>query len=55
MDIFCIILEILFILQFYSINLTLELIFFFNINQIFPLEILCQISWISKFITMLFK
>jgi hypothetical protein len=44
MDALYVILEMLLVLQPYSTDLTLEPIPFFDIGQILPLEVLCQVS-----------
>ena len=44
MDGLCVILEILLVLQPYSIDFAPELIPFFNVGQMLPLEVLRQVS-----------
>lgn len=51
----CVILEMLLVLQPYSANLALEPIPFFDMGQMLPLEVLCQVSRTSKLISALFK
>ena len=51
----CVILEMLLMLQPYLTDLALEPISFFNIGQMFSLEVLCQVSWTSKLVGTIFE
>jgi hypothetical protein len=51
----CVILEMLLVLQPHLTDLALELIPFFNVGQIFLLEVLYQVSRTSKLISTLFE
>ncbi len=55
MDTLCVILEMLLVLQPYSTDLALEPIPFFNVGQMLPLEVLCQVSRTGKLVSTLFE
>ena len=48
MDAQCVILDMLLMLQPHLTDLALEPISFFNVGQMFPLEVLRQVSWTGK-------
>jgi hypothetical protein len=54
-DVLCVILEMLLILQLYLTNLALELISFSDIGQILPFEVFCQVSRTGKLVGTLFE
>jgi len=54
-DALCVILEMLLVLQPYSIDLAPEPIPFFNVGQMLPLKVLRQVSRTSKLVGTLFK
>ena len=55
MDALCVILEMLFVLQPHSTDLTLEPIPLLDVGQMLPLEVLRQVSWTGKLVGALFK
>jgi hypothetical protein len=54
-DALCVILEMLLVLQPHSTDLALEPIPFFDVGQMLPLEVLCQVSRTSKLVGTLFE
>ena len=54
-DALCVILEMLFVLQPHSTDLTLEPIPLLDVGQMLPLEVLRQVSWTGKLVGALFK
>ena len=48
MDTLCVILEMLLVLQSHSTDLALEAIPFFDVGQMLPLEVLCQVSGLAN-------
>jgi len=54
-DSLCVILEMLLMLQPHSTDLALEPIPFFDVGQMLPLEVLCQVSRTGKLVSTLFK
>jgi hypothetical protein len=55
MDGLCVILEMLLVLQPHSTDLVLEPIPFFDVGQMLPLKVLCQVSRTGKLVSALFK
>jgi len=51
----CVILKMLLVLQPHSTDFALEPIPFFDVGQMLPLEVLCQVSRTSKLVSALFK
>ena len=55
MDPLYVILEMLLMLQRHLTDLAPDLISFFDIGQMLPLEVLRQVSWTSKLVSALFE
>src|SRR5436305_6441488 len=54
-DALCVILEMLLVLQPHPTDLALEPIPFFDVGQMLPLEVLCQVSRTGKLVSTIFE